>query len=54
MENSGNALLLQRTNQLLLEISELKEQLNYEKQQHKHWETLAMIFHDELWAQLKK
>lgn len=54
MKTSGNTLLLQKTDQLLLEISELKKQLDYEKQQHKHWETLAMIFHDELWAQLKK
>lgn len=54
MKNLGNTLLLERTDELLSEIAELKEQLNYEKQQHKHWETLAMIFHDELWSQLKK
>lgn len=54
MKDSGNTLLLKQTNELLMEIEELKMQLDHEKQQHKHWETLAMIFHDELWTQIKK
>ena len=46
-------LLLRDTESLLNEIEGLKKQLNYEKQQHQHWEELAMIFHDALWKELK-
>ena len=52
--NISTASLVDETNRLLLEISNLKEQLNYERNQHKHWEELAMIFHDALWSELKK
>lgn len=51
--NISTASLVDETNRLLLEISNLKEQLNYERSQHKHWEELAMIFHDALWSELK-
>lgn len=53
MKNSGNTLAPEQTTKLLLEIEGLKKQLNYETQQHKHWEELAMIFHDALWNELK-
>ena len=46
-------LLLRDTESLLNEIEGLKRQLNYETQQHQHWEELAMIFHDALWKELK-
>ena len=51
--NISAASLVDETNRLLLEISNLKKQLNYERNQHKHWEELAMIFHDALWSELK-
>ena len=47
-----NTSLLKDTNDLLLEIESLKRQLIFEKQQHKHWEELAMLFHDALWKEL--
>lgn len=53
MNNSENTLLLENTELLLIEIEDLKRQLHYEKQQHKHWEELAMLFHDALWQELK-
>lgn len=53
MDSSANALLMQETNELLVEIEGLKKQLNFETQQHKHWEELAMIFHDALWNELR-
>lgn len=53
MKNSGNTLAPEQTTKLLLEIEGLKKQLNYETQQHKHWEQLAMIFHDALWNELR-
>lgn len=53
MKNSGNTLAPEQTTRLLLEIEGLKKQLRYETQQHKHWEELAMIFHDALWNELK-
>ena len=37
------------TEQLLNEITMLKKQLEYETGRHKHWKSLAMIFHDSLW-----
>lgn len=46
--------LLRETEQLLVEIEGLKRQLYYEQQQHKHWEELAMLFHDALWNELRK
>ena len=52
MNNSKNTLLRKDTELLLVEIEDLKKQLNYERQ-HKHWEELAMIFHDALWQELK-
>lgn len=45
--------LMQDTETLLIEIERLKKQLSYEKQQRKHWEELAMVFHDALWQELK-
>lgn len=53
MKNSGNTLLLEDTTELLVEIEGLKKQLKYETQQRKHWEKLAMIFHDALWHELR-
>ena len=53
MDSSGDSLLLEETNELLHEIEGLKKQLKFETQQHKHWEELAMIFHDALWNELK-
>ena len=35
------------------EILFLKKELNEERRLHKHWESLAMIFHDALWKELK-
>lgn len=53
MKSSESTLLLEETNELLIEIEGLKKQLKYETQQHKHWEELAMIFHDALWNELR-
>ena len=53
MKNSESTLIPEQTTQLLLEIEGLKQQLNYETQQHKHWKSLAMIFHDALWKELR-
>lgn len=49
MKITEDTLLIRETEQLLIEIEKLKQQLNYERQQHKHWEELAMLFHDALW-----
>ncbi len=54
MKIAEDALLIRETEQLLIEIEGLKKQLNYEKQQHKHWEELATLFHDALWKELRK
>ncbi len=54
MKIAEDTLLLQETEQLLIEIEDLRQKLNYERQQHKHWEELAMLFHDALWNELKK
>ena len=52
--NISNNTPLQQTTELLGEIEDLKRQLSYERQQHKHWEELALLFHDALWKELKK
>lgn len=54
MKIAEDTLLIRETEQLLIEIEGLKQQLNYERQQHKHWEELAILFHDALWKELKK
>lgn len=54
MKIAEDTLLVRETEQLLIEIEGLKQQLNYERQQHKHWEELAILFHDALWKELKK
>lgn len=54
MKIAEDTLLIRDTEQLLIEIEALKQQLNYERQQHKHWEELAMLFHDALWNELKR
>lgn len=54
MKIAEDTLLIRETEQLLTEIEGLKQQLNYERQQHKHWEELAILFHDALWKELKK
>ncbi len=54
MKITEDTLLIRETEQLLIEIEKLKQQLNYERQQHKHWEELAMLFHDALWEELRK
>ncbi len=54
MKKTATSSLKNDTNQLITEIGKLKEQLNYEKEQHKHWEELAMIFHDALWKELQQ
>ena len=51
--NSESVLILKETYELLDEIKTLKKQLVYETQQPKHWEELAMIFHDALWNELQ-
>ena len=38
--------------ELIREITNLKKQLEHEKERHTHWKTLAMIFHDSLWDAL--
>ena len=38
------------TEQLLQEITDLKNQLEYETKKHKQWKDLAMTFHDTLWS----
>lgn len=37
------------TDKLLREITDLKKQLEHERERHKHWKSLAMVFHDSLW-----
>lgn len=54
MKIAEDTLLIRETEQLLIEIEGLKKQLTYEKQQHKHWEELAILFHDALWKELRK
>ena len=53
MKTTENTLMLQETELLLQEIDSLKQELTREKQQHKHWEELAMLFHDALWRELR-
>ena len=53
MNSSEDSSLLKETTELLLEIEDLKKQLKFETQQHKHWEALAMVFHDALWNELR-
>lgn len=53
MKNLESTLVPEQTTKLLLEIEGLKKQLKYETQQHKHWKSLAMIFHDALWNELR-
>lgn len=53
MSTVASTVLQNETEVLTEEINSLRKQLNYEKQQHKHWEELAMIFHDALWKELK-
>ena len=45
-----NELLLKETEDLLLEIQQLKN----ESQKHKQWKALAMVFHDSLWDMVNK
>ena len=54
MKNSENTLILGDSTETSVEIEILKKQLVYEKQQRKHWQELAMIFHDALWSELKR
>ena len=49
-----NELLLKETEDLLLEIQQLKKQLEYESQKHKQWKALAMVFHDSVWDMVNK
>ena len=49
-----NELLLKETEDLLLEIQQLKKQLEYESQKHKQWKALAMVLHDSLWDMVNK
>ena len=53
MKTTKNTSMLQETELLLQEIDSLKQELTREKQQHQHWEELAMLFHDALWRELR-
>lgn len=50
MDQNESEELTQTTEQLLQEISDLKNQLEYESKKHKQWKSLAMTFHDTLWT----
>ena len=52
--NNDNELLQKETEDLLLEIQQLKEQLEYESQKHKQWKELAIVFHDSLWDMVNR
>jgi hypothetical protein len=54
MENAKNTLVLDELSVITDELELLKKQLLEEKQQRKHWQKLAMIFHDALWSELKR
>lgn len=50
MEHSNPEEVTLTTEQLLKEINDLKNQLEYESKKHKQWKSLAMTFHDTLWT----
>lgn len=50
MEQNDSYEFTQTTEKLLQEITELKNQLEYESKKHKQWKSLAMTFHDTLWT----
>lgn len=54
MEEKDKDELTQSTEQLLKEIEDLKNQLEYESKKHKQWKSLAMTFHDTLWELMEK
>lgn len=54
MKDLENTLVLDDLSAISGELEALKKQLIYERQQRKHWQELAMIFHDELWKELKR
>lgn len=54
MENLENTLVQRDLSVILGELEALKKQLIYEKQQRKHWQQLAMVFHDALWDELRR
>ena len=49
-----NELLLKETEDLLLEIQQLKKHLLYLSQNHKLLKALAIVFHDSLWDIVNK
>ena len=51
MGNEKNTLVQEDLSLMIDELEKLKKQLLLEKQQRKHWEKLAMIFHDALWRE---
>ena len=53
MKDCENTLVLDDLSVISGELEALKKQLIYERQQRKHWQELAMIFHDALWNELK-
>lgn len=54
MKSLENTLVLKDLSAILDELETLKKQLVFEKQQRKHWQQLAMVFHDALWDELKR
>lgn len=40
--------------ELLLEITNLKTQLEYERNKHRQWKSLATSFHDTIWELIEK
>lgn len=54
MENAKNTLVLEDLSLISDELETLKKELLVERQQRKHWQELAMIFHDALWSELKR
>lgn len=53
MESASSSNCFNCSRKYLIEIGSLKEQLEEERKKHEHWQSLAMIFHDALWEQIK-
>lgn len=54
MEKTENTLVQKDLSIISDELEKLKKQLLVERQQRKHWQELAMIFHDALWSELRR
>ncbi len=54
MKDTENTLVLDDLSAISGELEALKKQLIDERQQRKHWQELAMVFHDALWEEINR